>query len=139
MSKGRVLVVDDEASARNGYERLLKQAGYAVDLAEEGAHALRIAAEHPPDVVITDVKMPGMDGMQLLEKLREQDPDLPVVVVTAFGDVSVAVQAMRRGADDFLTKPVDIDALAVIVERCLERRALRVETENLRRQLREKS
>jgi two-component system response regulator HydG len=139
MSKGRVLVVDDEASARNGYERLLKQAGYVVDLAEEGNNALQVAAEHPPDVVITDVKMPGMDGMQLLEKLREQDPDLPVIVVTAFGDVSVAVQAMRRGADDFLTKPVDIDALAVIVERCLERRALRVETENLRRQLREKS
>ena len=98
MSKGRVLVVDDEASARNGYERLLKQAGYVVDLAEEGNNALQVAAEHPPDVVITDVKMPGMDGMQLLEKLREQDPDLPVIVVTAFGDVSVAVQAMRRGA-----------------------------------------
>ncbi|MGK4000908.1 sigma-54-dependent transcriptional regulator [Sorangium sp. So ce1024] len=134
----RVLVVDDEASARSGLEKLLRQEGYAVDAAGDGAEALEIAAERPPDVVVTDLKMPKMDGMALLGKLREQDPSLPVLVVTAFGDVTSAVQAMRAGAEDYLTKPVDFDALLLSIERALERSALRVEAENLRRQLRER-
>ncbi|WP_437775792.1 sigma-54-dependent transcriptional regulator [Sorangium sp. So ce1097] len=134
----RVLVVDDEASARSGLEKLLRQEGYAVDVAGDGAEALEIAAERPPDVVVTDLKMPKMDGMALLGKLREQDPSLPVLVVTAFGDVTSAVQAMRAGAEDYLTKPVDFDALLLSIERALERSALRVEAENLRRQLRER-
>ncbi|WP_434042164.1 MULTISPECIES: sigma-54-dependent transcriptional regulator [Sorangium] len=134
----RVLVVDDEASARSGLEKLLRQEGYAVDAAADGAEALEVAAERPPDVVVTDLKMPKMDGMALLGKLREQDPSLPVIVVTAFGDVTSAVQAMRAGAEDYLTKPVDFDALLLSIERALERSALRVEAENLRRQLRER-
>ncbi|HTN82387.1 MAG TPA: sigma-54 dependent transcriptional regulator [Sorangium sp.] len=134
----RVLVVDDEASARSGLEKLLRQEGYAVDAAGDGVEALEVAAERPPDVVVTDLKMPKMDGVALLGKLREQDPALPVLVVTAFGDVSSAVQAMRAGAEDYLTKPVDFDALLLSIERALERSALRVEAENLRRQLRER-
>ncbi|WP_437752989.1 sigma-54-dependent transcriptional regulator [Sorangium sp. So ce1389] len=134
----RVLVVDDEASARSGLEKLLRQEGYAVDAAGDGVEALEVAAERPPDVVVTDLKMPKMEGVALLGKLREQDPALPVIVVTAFGDVSSAVQAMRAGAEDYLTKPVDFDALLLSIERALERSALRVEAENLRRQLRER-
>jgi DNA-binding NtrC family response regulator len=136
--KARILVVDDEASARGGLEKLLVQAGYVVNLARDGVQALAIAADHPPDVVVTDLKMPVMDGMQLLARLHEQDPELPVVVATAFGDVSDAVVAMRKGAADFLTKPIDFDMLSVAIERALERRALRVEAENLRRQLRDR-
>jgi DNA-binding NtrC family response regulator len=134
----RVLVVDDEASARSGLEKLLRQEGYAVDVAPDGPAALEIASERPPDVVITDLKMPKMDGVELLGKLHEQDPDLPVIVVTAFGDVSSAVRAMRAGAEDYLTKPVDFDALTLSIERALERTALRVEADTLRRQLRER-
>jgi two-component system response regulator HydG len=137
-SKARVLVVDDEASARGALAKLLEHAGYAVDAAGDGAEALTIASEHPPDVVVTDLKMPGMDGLTLLAKLREQDRDVPVVVATAFGNISAAVSAMRAGAADFLTKPIDFDMLSVAIERALERRALRVESENLRRQLRER-
>jgi two-component system response regulator HydG len=81
--------------------------------------------------------MPEMDGIELLRKLREQDPGLPVVVATGSGDVSSAVKAMRAGADDYLSKPVDADALLLTIERCEERRSLRAETENLRRQLRD--
>ena len=136
--KARILVVDDEASARSGLEKLLKHSGYLVDTAGDGAEALRVAAEHPPDVVVTDLRMPEMDGMQLLAKLHEQDPALPILVATAFGDVASAVAAMRAGAQDYLTKPIDFDALAVAIERALERRALIVEAENLRRQLRER-
>jgi two-component system response regulator HydG len=137
-TKARVLVVDDEASARSGLEKLLRQEGHNVDVAEDGESALRVAAEHPPDVVVTDLKMPKMDGIELLRKLHEQDPNLPVIVATAFGDVNTAVQAMRAGAEDYVTKPVDFDALLVALERALERRELRVEAENLRRQARDR-
>jgi two-component system response regulator HydG len=137
-ARARILVVDDEASARSGLEKLLKQEGYAVDVAEDGANALALFAETPADVVVTDLKMPRMDGLELLQKLRALDVDVPVLVCTAFGDVSTAVSAMRAGAEDYLTKPVDFDALTVAVERALERRALRVEAENLRRQIRER-
>jgi two-component system response regulator HydG len=136
--KARILVVDDEPSARSGLDKLLRQEGYLVDLAGDGPTALGLAAERPPDVAVTDLKMPGMDGLELLAKLREQDPDLPVLVVTAFGDVSSAVSAMRVGADDYLTKPVDFDALLLSLERALERRALRTEAEALKRELRER-
>jgi two-component system, NtrC family, response regulator HydG len=136
--KGRILVVDDEPSARSGMEKLLSQEGYDVSVAADGPSALAIAADSPPDVVITDLKMPKMDGVALLGKLREQDRDLPVIMVTAFGDVGSAVNAMRAGAADYLTKPVDFDALAMAIERALERRELRAEADELRRQLRER-
>ena len=138
MSATRILVVDDEPSARRGLEKLLRQVGYAVDTAKDGKEALAVASEHPPDVVVTDLRMPEMDGMALLGKLRESDPDLPVIVATAFGEVSSAVTAMRAGAADYLTKPIDFDALLLAIERARERRALCVEAENLRRQLRER-
>jgi two-component system response regulator HydG len=134
----RILVVDDEASARSGMERLLRQEGYTVDTAEDGRAALASAADRPPDLVITDLKMPEMDGVELVTRLHEQDPDLPVIVATAFGDVASAVAAMRAGAEDYFTKPVEFDALLLSLERALSRRDLRVEAENLRRQLRER-
>jgi two-component system response regulator HydG len=137
-NKARVLVVDDEATARSGLEKLLKQDGYTVDTAGDGNEAVEIANDRPPDVVVTDLRMPVMDGMGLLKKLREQDPGIPVIVVTAFGDVSSAVGAMRAGADDYLTKPVDVDALLISIERALQRRRIASEAENLRRQIREK-
>ncbi|HVY44350.1 MAG TPA: sigma-54 dependent transcriptional regulator [Minicystis sp.] len=136
--KPRVLVVDDEPSARSGLEKLLKQEGFVVDAAADGVEALAVAADRPPDVVVTDLKMPNLDGVGLMQKLHEQDGALPVIVVTAFGDVSNAVAAMRAGADDYLTKPVDFDALVVAVERAVERRALRSEAESLRHQLYER-
>jgi len=137
-SEIRVLVVDDEASARSGLEKLLRQEGYEVESASDGENALSLVSDRPPDVVVTDLKMPRMDGMQLLAKLREQNAEIPVIVVTAFGDVASAVGAMRAGAADYLTKPVDFDALLVSIERVLERRDLRVEADTLRRQLRER-
>jgi two-component system response regulator HydG len=137
-SKARVLVVDDEASARTGLEKLLLQEGYAVETADGGEAALQVASDRPPDVVVTDLSMPGMNGIELLTKLREQDRDLPVIMATASSDVNAAVKAMRAGAEDYLTKPIDFDALTVAIERAIERRNLRVEAENLRRQLRER-
>ncbi|HEY2410085.1 MAG TPA: sigma-54 dependent transcriptional regulator [Polyangiaceae bacterium] len=138
MSKAKILVVDDEASARNGLVKLLSQEGYSVDAAGDGVEALELVNEKAPALVITDLKMPNMDGMQLLAKIRETNQALPVVVATAFGEVSTAVAAMRAGAEDYLTKPIDFDALLLTVERTLQRRELVAETENLRRQLRDR-
>jgi two-component system response regulator HydG len=136
MTKARILVVDDEASARSGLSKLLEQDGYQVATAADGVLALEVAAERAPDVVVTDLKMPNMDGMTLLAKLREQDVELPIIVTTAFGDVNSAVDAMRQGAADFITKPIDFDVLSLAIVRALEQRAIRVESENLKRQLR---
>ncbi len=138
MSKHRILIVDDEPSARSGLAKLLTQAGYEVGAAGDGIEALETASTFAPDVVVTDLKMPNMDGMTLLAKLREQDRDLPVIITTAFGDLGNAVAAMRAGAADFVTKPIDFDILTLSLERAVEQRAIRVESENLKRQLRER-
>lgn len=137
-SKGRALVVEDDASARSALKSLLEGDGYEVDDAEDGVAALAIMAERPAEVVVTDLQMPRMDGMQLLEKMRATYPQVPVVVTTSVQDLSAAVTAMRAGAEDYLTKPIDFDALAVVLERALERSSERIETENLRRQARER-
>ncbi|MCA9619640.1 MAG: sigma-54-dependent Fis family transcriptional regulator, partial [Myxococcales bacterium] len=134
----RILVVDDEPAARTGLKRLLEQEGYRVETAEGGRQALEVADELVPDVVVTDLKMPEMSGHVLLERLHEIYPELPVIVVTAFGDISSAVEAMRAGAENFLAKPVDFDALTLTIERALERRRLIHEADYLRRQLRDR-
>jgi two-component system response regulator HydG len=136
MKKARILVVDDEPSARSGLAKLLGQEDYEVDTAADGLLALDLVAERTPALIITDLKMPNMDGMELIAKVREQNPEIPIIVATAFGDVSSAVQAMRAGAADYLTKPIDFDALLLLVERTLQRSELAAEAENLRRQLR---
>jgi two-component system response regulator HydG len=136
MSKTKILVVDDEATARSGLAKLLEQEGYPVLLAADGEEALASVAENAPGLIITDLKMPNMDGMELLKKLGEQGVETPAIVTTAFGDVTTAVAAMRAGAEDYLTKPIDFDALLLVVERTLARDELKSEAENLRRQLR---
>ena len=131
-----VLIVDDEAATRSGLSRLLAAEGYSVETADGGRAALDLVSARQPDVVVTDLKMPGMDGLELLAKLHEQDRELPVIVATALADLGSAVTAMRAGADDFIAKPVELDQLTLVIERALERRAVRTEAEYLRRQMR---
>jgi two-component system response regulator HydG len=137
-SKGRILVVDDEANARSALDELLRDDGYAVETAADGFKALGKVADFAPDLVLTDLKMPGMDGIQLLGRLREQDPELPVVVMTAFGEVETAVGAMRAGARDYLSKPVNVGELSLVLARELEQRRLRQEAGMLRARLAER-
>jgi DNA-binding NtrC family response regulator len=137
-TKGRILVVDDEVNARTALIELLRDEGYVVDSAADAFKALGKAADFAPDLVLTDLKMPGMDGLQLMARLREGDPDLPVVVMTAFGEVETAVRAMRSGARDYLSKPVNVGELSVVVARELEQRRIRVEAGLLRARLSEK-
>jgi two-component system response regulator HydG len=133
----RVLIVDDEAGTRAALQGLLETQNYLVDQAQDGAVALERLIEQPPDVIVTDLDMPVMNGMQLLAALREQGQDVPVIVATSAAELRSAVEAMRAGATDYLTKPVDFDALTVAIERAIEQRNIRLENENLRRQVRE--
>ena len=137
-TKGRILVVDDEVNARTALLELLRDEGYAVESAADAFKALGKMADFAPELVLTDLKMPGMDGLQLLEKLREGDPDLPVIVMTAFGEVETAVRAMRAGARDYLNKPVNVGELSLVVGRELEQRRIRAEAGQLRARLSEK-
>ena len=136
MKNARILIVDDEPDTLAFMQQLLEQKGYEVDLADGGEAALRLLAERAPALLITDLRMPHLDGIALLTKLHQEHRDLPCIVLTAAGDVATAVRAMRAGAVDYLTKPVDVGALLLAVERALQRRDLQTEAENLRCQLR---
>jgi two-component system response regulator HydG len=136
--RGRILVADDEASARSGLATLLRGEGFEVDLAEDGAQALARLQETAPDVLVTDLHMPGLDGLQLLERGREAIPELIVVLVTAFADVDTAIRAMQKGAEHYLTKPIQIDELMVVIERALEKRRLSHEATELRARLKDR-
>jgi len=136
--KGNILVVDDEANARTALAELLRDEGYRVETAADGFKALGKMEETSPDLVLTDLKMPGMGGVELLTKVREADPEVMVVVMTAFGAVETAVEAMKKGAADYLTKPLNTAELFLVVERELERRRLRQEAGNLRARLAER-
>ena len=137
-SRGRILIVDDEANARSALAELLRDEGYTVETAADGFKALPKLEDFSPDLVLTDLRMPGMDGMELMPRIWEGDPERVVVVMTAHGSVDTAVTAMRKGAADYLTKPINVDELILVVERVLERRRLRAETGLLRQRLAER-
>jgi DNA-binding NtrC family response regulator len=138
MNKGCILVVDDEANARTALADLLRDEGYRAETAADGFKALGKLEETAPDLVLTDLKMPGMGGLELLEKVRALDEDAVVVVMTAFGAVDSAVEAMKKGAADYLTKPLNMTELLLVLERELERRRLRREAGHLRARLAER-
>jgi two-component system NtrC family response regulator len=135
MPEGRLLVVDDEDPQRTVLAGFLKKRGFAVLTAASAEDALKTARAGSIDLVLTDLRMPGMSGVELLKELRRLNPELQVIVMTAFGTVASAVDAMKHGAADYLTKPVDLDELEMLVGRTLERRALESENRELRRQL----
>ncbi|MCC6996628.1 MAG: sigma-54-dependent Fis family transcriptional regulator [Deltaproteobacteria bacterium] len=136
--KARVLVVDDEANARTALADLLREEGYQVDTAADGFKALPKLEEMAPDVLLTDLRMPGMAGLELLERSRTEDPERVVIVMTAHGAVDTAVAAMRAGAADYLQKPLNFDELLLVLARELERQRLRAEAGSLRARLAER-
>ncbi len=135
---GRILIVDDEVNARSALAELLREEGYSVETAADGFKALPKLDDFAPDVIVTDLKMPGLDGLGLMRKALDQDVDRAVIVMTAFGAVETAVAAMRAGAADYLSKPINFDELLLVVERALERRRLRQEAGQLRQRLTER-
>ncbi|HMS82238.1 MAG TPA: sigma-54 dependent transcriptional regulator [Nitrospira sp.] len=130
-----ILVVDDEVNIRNALVILLEKKGYQVSGIGTGEEALRLLEDAQTDLVITDLRMPGMSGMEFLRHVKDRWPDTEVVVMTAFGSIDTAVEAMRLGAYDYLTKPIDRERFPVVVLKALERRALACENRHLRDRL----
>ncbi len=131
--KQRVLVVEDEEKLRRVVQLQLQSAGFEVDQAGSAEEGLRSADR--ADLIITDLKLPGMNGLEFLATLRRQNSRIPVIVITAFGSVETAVEAIKSGAADFVTKPFSLDHLMAVIRKALEMRALREENTRLREEL----
>jgi DNA-binding NtrC family response regulator len=138
-SRGRILIVDDEANARAALSEILRDEGYDAETAADGFKALGKLEEFDPDVILTDLKMPGLDGIAFMDKARVAAPGAVFVVMTAFGTISSAVEAVKKGAENYLTKPLDPEALTAVVERAMEKARLLQETKRLRERLRERN
>jgi two-component system NtrC family response regulator/two-component system response regulator HydG len=130
--KGRIVVIDDEANAVAALTTLLREDGYEVEGAHEAASGLALVERIDADVVLTDLRMPGMDGLELLAKVKQIRPETMVVMMTAYGTVKTAVKAMKMGAEDYLGKPVDMEEVELVIERVLEKKRLLEETRVLR-------
>jgi two-component system response regulator HydG len=137
-TRARVVVADDEPSARSGLAALLRDEGIEVILAEDGTAALARVEETAPDALVTDLRMPGLDGLEVLHRARALHPTLPVVIMTANGDVETAVRAMKEGAEHYLTKPVQVDELVLVLQRAFDRRKLGDEAAELRARLKDR-
>lgn len=122
MGKANILVVDDDPAIREGLRRILTARQYDVDTASTAEEALLILPEKPFDLVLTDLQMPGMDGLTLLDEIKRRSPQTPVVMITAHAMTDIVIQALRRGVSDFVTKPYKPDELLIIVEREAGRR-----------------
>ncbi len=133
--KPTILIIDDDTSLRRVLEYNLQEAGYAVGTAASGEEGLRLFDAVAPNLVITDMKMPGMDGMQVLKAIKEKSPEALVIMITAFGTVDVAVEAMKAGAYDYITKPFNRDELRLTVAKALQFCGLAVENKRLKREL----
>ncbi|MCC6367138.1 MAG: sigma-54-dependent Fis family transcriptional regulator [Bryobacterales bacterium] len=135
MNASRILIVDDDENLRWVLQTQLQEMGYTAAAAGDGRAALEAIDREPPALVLTDLKMPGMTGMELLERVHREYPEIPVLIITAFGTIQSAVQAMRAGAYDYLTKPIDYDELGIAVSRVLEHSRLEREVRELRASL----
>jgi len=136
--QGRVLVVDDEPNARSALAELLRDDGFVVESAPDGLRALHLLESFDPDVVLTDLKMPLLDGLGLLEQGRPLVPHAAFVVMTAFGTIETAVRAVKQGAENYLTKPLDHEAVSALVGRACEKAKLSREAAELRRRVAER-
>jgi DNA-binding NtrC family response regulator len=138
-SKGRVIVIDNDEHVCKAAGQALMLAGYSVDCCSGAKQSINKISRQWPGVLVTDVKMPGMDGFELLHHVVRHDPDLPVILVTGHGDVSMAVEAMRQGAYDFIEKPLSSTHLIDVVGRAMEKRRLILDNRTLRAEVRRKN
>ena len=132
--KPAILVIDDEESMRDSCSQILIKGGFQALTAADGAAGLNQLREHKPEVVLIDLKMPGINGFEVLQKINEIDPHIIPIVITGYATVDSAVEAMKKGAYDFLPKPFTPEELRIIIRRALERRQLVMEAESLRRE-----
>ena len=132
MRKTRILVVDDEHLIRWSLEQSLTKQGYEVAQAASGEEALKLVRDDAPDLVLLDIQLPGINGLEVLERIKEIDSQIIVIMVTALGVVETAVKAMRSGAYDYVNKPFNLDELAIVIKKALETGDLIKEVTHLR-------
>jgi two-component system, NtrC family, nitrogen regulation response regulator NtrX len=130
-----ILVIDDEKSIRNTLKEILEYEQHEVDLAEDGQAGLEMISQERYDVVLCDIKMPNMDGMEVLSKIEVLYPEVPVLMISGHGNIDTAVEAIKKGAYDFIEKPLDLNRLLVTIRNALERKDLVVETKRLRKKV----
>ncbi len=138
MKDYNILVIDDEAAQRDVLTGYLKKKGYKIFSASSGKEGIEIAKDNPVDIILSDFKMPDLNGIEVLEQVKKINPEISFVIVTAYGTVENAVKAMRLGAFDYISKPVDLDELDLMVERIIEHKNLKSENQLLKGQLQEK-
>ena len=141
--ENKILLVDDEADIREVLNLSLSDLGYQVFEAENGDMALEIFKEVLPPIVLTDIKMPHMDGIELLQKVKLENPETEVIMITGHGDMDLAIKSLKYEATDFISKPINVEALEIALRRVMDkiitRQKLKEYTENLETLLREKS
>ncbi|MBP7795133.1 MAG: sigma-54-dependent Fis family transcriptional regulator, partial [Candidatus Saccharicenans sp.] len=133
-----ILIIDDEKSLLDVLSLMFKKEGYEVKTATSGADALDILTNNAVDLVITDIRMPHLSGMEILKYVKENQSETPVIVITAYGSIQQAVEALKAGALDYIVKPFDIEELKILVARGLERKHLELENILLKKDLKEK-
>ncbi|MDP1993281.1 MAG: response regulator, partial [Syntrophales bacterium] len=132
-----ILIVDDEASVRDSLYQWFKADGYRVDTADEANSALKKLQENPWDIILLDIKMPGMDGIELQHRIKQIDQNIVTIIITAYAAVDTAIQALKDGAFDYVTKPIDPDDLSRLIRNAVEKRRLVTENMQLRQQITE--
>jgi len=130
-----ILVIDDEKSIRNTLQEVLEYENHKVDLATNGAEGVELFSNNSYDIVLCDIKMPGMDGLEVLEKLHEKAHDVPIIMISGHGNIDTAVEAIKKGAYDFIEKPLDLNRLLVTMRNATERNDLVSETKVLKRRI----
>ena len=138
MEKPRILLVDDDKNTANGLRKILLQDGYDTSCTYTGKEASNLIETEHFDIVITDMKLPDISGFSIIEKVKKKDIDIAVVMITAFSSIQTAIDAMKKGADDYLTKPVNIEELELILKKILERRLLILQNKELKQKLNDK-
>jgi DNA-binding NtrC family response regulator len=134
----RILVIDDERSIRNTLKDILEYEKYVVDVAEDGVKGLEKVKGGEYDIILCDIKMPGMDGIEVLEKLNEMGADMPVVMISGHGNIDTAVEAIKKGAYDFIEKPLDLNRLLITIRNAMDKSTLVTETKNLKKKVNKK-
>ncbi len=138
MKDYNILIIDDEAAQRDVLTGYLKKKGYIIFSASSGKEGIEITKNNPVDIILSDFKMPDLNGIEVLEQVKRINPEISFVIVTAYGTVENAVKAMRLGAFDYISKPVDLDELDLMIERIVEHKNLKSENQLLKSQLQEK-
>ena len=130
-----ILIIDDEKAIRKTLTEILSYEGYKIDEAADGEEGLKRFGEKTYDVVLCDIKMPKLDGIEFLEKSREVNPDVPVIMISGHGNIDTAVEAVKKGAYDYISKPPDLNRLLITLRNALDKQSLVTETKVLKRKV----